>query len=206
MTVTTALAEQELAELLCQTGREFAAVGLVPATSGNLSARLAGSRILMTRSGVDKGSLQPADLLFAEADQDAPPGSSAEAPLHLALYRDLVEVGCILHVHSRAAAVISRLALGEGVVRLSGWELQKALAGQTTHAAEVLIPVFANGQDTVALAAHVSAQLAGLPPVPGYLLAGHGLYAWGRSVAEARRHIHALDALFQCELDLRSLR
>ena len=32
-------------------------------------------------------------------------------------------------------------------------------------------------------------------------IAGHGLYAWGRSMAEARRHVEAFDFLLACELE-----
>jgi methylthioribulose-1-phosphate dehydratase len=39
----------------------------------------------------------------------------------------------------------------------------------------------------------------------GYLIDGHGLYAWGRDMAEARRHLEAFEFLFDCELQLRAL-
>ena len=39
----------------------------------------------------------------------------------------------------------------------------------------------------------------------GYLIDGHGLYAWGRDMAEARRHLEAFEFLFHCELELRKL-
>ena len=41
---------------------------------------------------------------------------------------------------------------------------------------------------------------------PGYLIRGHGLYTWGRDVAEALRHLEAFDFLFTCELEHRRLR
>jgi methylthioribulose-1-phosphate dehydratase len=40
----------------------------------------------------------------------------------------------------------------------------------------------------------------------GYLIAGHGLYAWGRDGAEAMRHLEAIEFMLECELDLRRLR
>ena len=53
-------------------------------------------------------------------------------------------------------------------------------------------------------AARVEAALdAG--PLWGYLIDGHGLYAWGRDMAEARRHLEAFEFLLGCELDLRRL-
>ena len=33
---------------------------------------------------------------------------------------------------------------------------------------------------------------------PGFLIAGHGLYAWGRNIDEARRHVEGLEFLFEC--------
>jgi len=194
-----------LALALCDVGREFAGLGLLPATSGNLSVRLAERTVLMTRSGRDKGALVPDDLMRANIDQAPPPGASAEAPLHLALYRMRADIACVLHVHSRAAAVLSRACAAEGALILQGWELQKALAGQHSHEQALRLPIFPNAQDTVALAEQV-AQGLGEAQVPAYLLAGHGLYAWGRDLGEARRHVQALDVLLQSELDLRSLR
>src|SRR5271165_1480417 len=41
---------------------------------------------------------------------------------------------------------------------------------------------------------------------PGYVLAGHGLYAWGGDPKEAWRHLEALETLFQQILALRSYR
>ena len=59
-------------------------------------------------------------------------------------------------------------------------------------------------QDMAVLAAQVDALLdAG--PMWGYLIDGHGLYAWGKDLAEARRHLEAFDFLLDCELELRRL-
>ena len=43
-------------------------------------------------------------------------------------------------------------------------------------------------------------------PMWGYLIDGHGLYAWGRDMAEARRHLEAFEFLLGCELELRKLK
>ena len=94
-------------------------------------------------------------------------------------------------------------------VRLTGWELQKALAGVRSHDAEVEVPVFRNDQDTVRLAALASkrfAQAGGSQLSPGYVIAGHGLYAWGTSPAEAWRHTEALETLLTYQLNQERLR
>jgi methylthioribulose-1-phosphate dehydratase len=37
------------------------------------------------------------------------------------------------------------------------------------------------------------------------LLAGHGLYAWGATMADARRHLEGLEFLLACTLEERRL-
>ncbi len=64
------------------------------------------------------------------------------------------------------------------------------------------VPVFANSQDTVALADEVEARWRSeTASAPGYLLAGHGLYAWGRDGRETLRHLEAFDVLLQLQLE-----
>lgn len=180
----------------------------VPATSGNFSVRVDDNHVAITRSGVDKGSLAAADILIQPLDAPLLPRSSAEAPLHLALYRRDPAIGAIFHVHAPAATVLARL-VGPGSLRLEGWELQKAIAGITSHEQVLEVPVFANDQDTDRLAGLVDARFAQPAAdarlAPGYLLAGHGLYAWGASAAEAARHLEALETLFAFELSYRRL-
>ncbi|WP_083567259.1 methylthioribulose 1-phosphate dehydratase [Hyphomicrobium sp. CS1GBMeth3] len=181
----------------------------VPATSGNFSVRIDASRIAITRSGVDKGALTASDVLVQELEAPLRPGSSAEAALHVRLYRDDPDINAILHTHGPASTVIGRAHASDKSVRIHGWELQKALAGVTTHDTTVDVPIFANDQNIEALSKRVAKRLARPVPngccrAPGYLLAGHGLYAWGRSAAEAARHLEALEVLFSQILALRS--
>lgn len=202
MDTQAAIAATELAAF----GRFAAERGWVPATSGNFSRRLGPQHALVTRSGADKGALAPSDFAVVALDEPIPSGVSAETPLHVARYRADAAIGAILHVHSVAATVLSRQDAAAGAVRIEGFEMHKALEGFTTHESTVSIPVFANAQDTVALAARVERHLAADCGVPGYLLAGHGIYAWGRTTAEARRHLEGLEFLLHCTLEERRLR
>ncbi|HEY6233695.1 MAG TPA: class II aldolase/adducin family protein, partial [Candidatus Elarobacter sp.] len=114
-------------------------------------------------------------------------------------------IGAIFHVHTVASTVLSRLDADAGVVRTDGFEMHKAV-GSSSHESVVEIPVFRNDQDTAALAAAVEARLGRGAPVPGFLLAGHGLYAWGATAADARRHVEGLEFLLACHLEERRLR
>jgi methylthioribulose-1-phosphate dehydratase len=177
--------------------RFAAARGWVPATSGNFSARVDAARIAITASGTDKGALLRQDVLTIMMEAPPIPGSSAETGLHLQAYRRDPGIGAVVHVHTLNATVLSRHLADAGAVVLRGYELLKAFAGIGTHETELVVPVFANSQDMHALADRVAAYAHA---APGYLLAGHGLYAWGRTMREALRHAEAFEFLFGCEL------
>jgi methylthioribulose-1-phosphate dehydratase len=87
----------------------------------------------------------------------------------------------------------------------------KGLDGIGTHETFAEVPIFANAQDMPALADRVRTRLGGLdwtgsrPPAHAFLLARHGLYTWGRDLAEARRHVEILEFLFECTARARML-
>ena len=187
--------------------RELSLAGLTPATSSNFSRRLDDRHAAITVSGRDKGRLTEADIMVVDFDGNAIGSDhrpSAETLLHTQLYRRFPGIGCVLHTHSQSQTVASRLYAGAGRVHLEGYELLKAFPGTSTHEAELDIPVLPNSQDMDTLAAQVDALLD-RQPMWGYLIDGHGLYAWGADMAEARRHLEAFEFLLGCELELRRL-
>jgi len=174
--------------------------GWVPATSGNFSRRVDARSIAVTRSGADKTKLAERDIILVDLEHATPDNASAETPLHVARYRRNHAIECIMHVHSVPSTVASKRYAGNGVIQTSGYEMIKALPGFTTHEAALRIPIFANSQDTAAMAEEIERSLHE-EAVPGYLIAGHGLYAWGESVPAACRHAEALDFLLACVLE-----
>lgn len=187
--------------------RELSARGWTPATSSNFSCRIDAQHIAITVSGRNKGRLTQADIMVVDVDGNpvaTGQKSSAETLLHTQLYKRFAEIGCVLHTHSLTQTVASRLYAGPGHVHLEGYELLKALSGNTTHEMAVELPVLPNTQDMHTLAALVDALLD-QRCMWGYLIDGHGLYAWGRDMAEARRHLEAFEFLLGCELELRRL-
>lgn len=196
------------ADAIAQAAKELAALGWTPATSSNFSMRVDEAHAAITISGRDKGHLGRDDIMLVDLDgraigTDARP--SAETALHTQVYRRWPEMQAVLHTHSRTQSVASRLFAAQGVVRLEGWELQKAITGFHTHESVLEIPVFPNTQHMPELVAQVDAWLDAGKPLHAYLIDGHGIYTWGRSMAEARRHLEALEFLLACELDLRRL-
>ncbi|WP_133498556.1 methylthioribulose 1-phosphate dehydratase [Cognatilysobacter terrigena] len=187
--------------------RELAARGWTPATSSNFSRRMDAENVAITVSGRDKGRLVEADIMVVDLDGQpvaTTQKSSAETLLHTQLYKRFPDIGCVLHTHSLNQTVASRLYAADGAIRLEGYELLKAFAGNTTHETSLDLPVLPNSQDMPELAAQVE-RLLDEGPMWGYLIDGHGLYAWGRDMAEARRHLEAFEFLITCELELRRL-
>ncbi|MFM9024920.1 MAG: methylthioribulose 1-phosphate dehydratase [Planctomycetaceae bacterium] len=192
-------------------GREFHARSWSLGTSSNYSVVAARDPLdlLITASGKDKSALGRDDFVRVDAAgrlRDGGPGraSSAETLLHCMIAELLPTVGAVLHTHSVWGPLLSGADLARGSVRIEGYEMLKGLEGVRTHDTFVEVPVFANTQDMTELAARIRDRFAGLdwsasrPPAHGFLLARHGLYTWGRDLAEARRHVEIHEFLFEC--------
>jgi methylthioribulose-1-phosphate dehydratase len=197
------------ADVIADTARELAALGWTPATSSNFSARIDAEHVAITISGRHKGRLGRDDIMLIDlqghgVNTDARP--SAETALHTQIYRRWPQVGAVLHTHSRTQSVASRLFAEDGVIRLQGWELQKAITGYDTHESVLDIPIFPNTQHMPDLVERIDAWLDAGKPLHAYLIDGHGIYTWGRDMAETQRHLEALEFLLGCELDLKKLR
>ncbi|WP_314420048.1 methylthioribulose 1-phosphate dehydratase [Pseudescherichia vulneris] len=183
------------------------AKGWAPATGGNMSVRENADWCWLSESGKDKGSLTVDDFLQVEIATDRAPSGrkpSAETGLHTLIYRLYPEANAVLHVHTVNATVLSRVEK-LATLKLTGYEMQKSLSGETSHLDTVSIPLFDNDQDIPALARRIELYARQTPLRYGFLLRGHGLTCWGRSVAEARRHLEGLEFLFECEMQRRLL-
>lgn len=201
------LALLDAARELCTAGAQLAQRGWTPANSSNFSRRLDQDYAAITISGREKGRLGEADIMVVDLDGRAVGSDhrpSAETLLHTQLYRRFPDVGCVLHTHSRNQTVASRLYAGTGGLTLSDYELLKAFPDTHSHESRLRLPVLGNSQDMVALAADVERELAA-GPLWGYLIEGHGLYAWGANVSLAMRHLETFEFLIDCELELRKL-
>jgi len=177
--------------------------GWCDGTGGNFSCVLNQEplELLMAPSGVDKGLVAPDDLITVDGDGQLLDGNgkpSAETLLHLAIVKSR-GAGAVLHTHSQAATLLSKLACpsGEsaGWIQVTGLEMLKGLEGIKSHEEELKIPVLSNDQDLKRLSA---AAQPFLPDAPhGLLIAGHGLYAWGANLEVAKRHLEILEFLLE---------
>ena len=202
------MTQAEAAEAIRAAGQRMDVRGWVPASAGNISVRLAGGRIAITRSGFHKGFIPEDGVMIVDID-GRPEFSnllpSAETGLHCGIYRRFPNAGAALHGHSIPATVLSRQA-GDAVT-LAGYELLKAFPGLPTHEAAIRLPVLDNDQDIERLQARVTQVWDAMPSAPpGYLIRGHGVYVWANDMPGALLRLEALEFMLACELEARRSR
>jgi methylthioribulose-1-phosphate dehydratase len=190
-----------IAVTLAELGRYFYDRGWVLGTSGNFSAVIQPEplRLAITASGVDKGALTAGQILQIDADARVVAGAgrpSDEARLHTAVVR-LRGAQAVLHTHSVWSTILSEAHASAGGVSVAGYEMLKGLAGVKTHEHREWLPIIENSQDMPALAGAVEQTLETHADAHGFLLRGHGLYTWGDSLAEAKRHVEILEFLLE---------
>jgi methylthioribulose-1-phosphate dehydratase len=192
---------RKLRQRLVSLGQEFYRRSWVMGTSGNFSA-VASARplkLLMTPSGAHKGRLKPSDLLIVDAQGRVKAGTrkpSAETLLHLEIIRAR-GAGAVLHTHSVWSTILSERHTHAGGLAVEGYEMLKGLEGVTTHQHREWIPILANDQDMPRLAGRLRDALETYPAAHAVLLAGHGIYTWGKNVDEAARHVEILEFLLE---------
>lgn len=194
--------EQKEAHDLCEAIKFFSLKGWSPATSTNYSIRLREDHFLISRSGVDKSRFTPDDLIQINSQGEIYPEfqkpgvkSSAETNIHTAIYERFPEVKSVLHTHSVLGTWLGQKHVSEKEIHFSGWELLKGFSGVETHLTTITVPIVYNHQDMTEIMNEMEYHWAQSPR--GFLIAGHGLYTWGKNVFEAKRHVETFEFLFE---------
>jgi methylthioribulose-1-phosphate dehydratase len=192
----------ELASKMAMIAKGFYTRGWLLGTSGNLSAviRREPLRLVMSPSGVDKGELMPQQMLTIDqnariVDQDSGKPSD-ESLLHIRIVKER-GAGAVLHTHSVWNTILSDLYAPQGGVRIEGYEMLKGLQGVQTHQHSEWLPIVDNSQDMPALAESIAQTLNEHKSVHGFLLRRHGLYSWGETLAQAKRHVEIFEFLLE---------
>jgi methylthioribulose-1-phosphate dehydratase len=192
---------RKAAKALADLGQRFHARGWALGTSGNFSTVVSRRplRLAITASGLDKRTLRPSDILIVDANGKAVGHRgrpSAETLLHVAIAR-LRGAAAIVHTHSVHSTVLSDAHGDAGGFHIQGYEMLKGLDGVSSHEHREWIPILENDQDMSRLATVLERTLAEQPRAHAVLLRRHGLYTWGRTLAEAERHVEILEFLFE---------
>ena len=158
---------------------------------------------MISRSGVDKSTFVLEDLIQIDAKGNIltsyqKPGisSSAETEIHTEIYKRFPEINCVLHTHSVLGTVLSQIHQSDKALYFEGWEILKGLSGNTTHEMNETLPIVPNSQKMSDILNAIEPELHA--KTHGFLIAGHGLYTWGKDITTAKRHIETFEFLFEC--------
>ena len=193
---------EEMAAEIAAVAKGFHARGWLLGTSGNLSAVVQREplRLVISPSGVDKGELRPEQLLAIDEEarivSDHGGKPSDESLLHIRIVKER-GAGAVLHTHSVWNNILSDLHASAGGVTIEGYEMLKGLQGVKTHEHSEWLPIIDNSQDMPALADVVGRMLNEHKAAHGFLLLRHGLYSWGDTLAQAKRHVEILEFLLE---------
>ncbi len=191
-----------VARQLRDIGRSFHARGWALGTSGNFSSVVSRRplRLAITASGIAKDRLELDNILECDGEgaivgrRRGKP--SAETLLHVEIVR-VRGAGAVLHTHSVWSTIASDLHAAQGGVAIDGYEMLKGLQGVSSHVHHEWIPIIDNDQDMSRLARQVRETLTKFETAHAFLLRRHGLYTWGATLDEARRHVEILEFLFE---------
>lgn len=188
----------ELKRAVCQANLDLVKEGLVIHTWGNASGIDRNKGLVVIKpSGVPYSKMKPEHMVVLELDSgkvvQGKLKPSSDTPTHLVLYRAFKDIGGIVHTHSLCATAWAQScqplpALGtthadyfHGPIpctrQLEPREIQSDYEANTGY---VIVEAF-NRRDPLSC--------------PGVLVASHGPFTWGKTVADAVHHAVVLEHL-----------
>lgn len=171
--------------------------GLVLYTFGNASSiDRAQGLVAIKPSGVRYEDMQPSDIVvvnLAGETVERKLRPSSDLATHLILYRAFLDIGGVVHTHSRNATVWAQAS-------------REIPCFGTTHADYFYgpIPVTDHLDESEVGGAYetntghaIVRRFQGVDPLrmPAVLVAGHAPFVWGRTVAEAAHHAVVLEEI-----------
>lgn len=195
-------------EQLAQIIRDLNLKGWSPATSTNYSFKDDQGQLWVSKSGRDKAYFEAEDFMTI-TDEGKGMGAyetvkpSDETLIHIKIYALFPETKVVLHSHAEGPVVLSMLESEQ--VAFQGFEVQKGFKGQTSHEDQIQIPIIENAQDMILFQSWMEERKNEFQH-HCFIIKGHGTYAWGNSLFEAKRHLETLDYLCSCKLALKKIK
>ncbi len=179
------LARMRPSDALVAAGRLAGQRGLLWGTSGNMSARVAADRFIMTARGTMLDTLSQDDLILCgigDAPEETPTEASSEIQVHRRIYQLRADVQSVIHLSPPYAtlAACTNLDLPTDLIPEPVLYLGRI----------VRVPYIQPGSDDLGRAV---AQGIGQESV--VLMENHGAVTVGASVAEAFRRMEVLEFL-----------
>ncbi|ROP46424.1 class II aldolase/adducin family protein [Streptomyces sp. PanSC9] len=181
-------------ERLAATVRRLHRSGWMPGTSGSLSLR-SGDAVLITAQDLDKSRADARDTVLVDPSEGLPllgetEWPCAEAPVHLALHGYLPDCETVVHVRAAGGTAPDALDAGAGDAGAGDAGLPAAEPHLRSGPAGFTPTVLPDpperldpGRTADAVRAVLGGTAAGAPPA--LLVAGLGVFTWGRDLGEA---------------------
>lgn len=176
---------KKIREEIALAGRHFYQKDFLPGTSGNISVRVSEDSFLITPSGLNKGTIEPEDILLVDMDgnklEPSSPGKpSSEMKMHILAYKKRKDTGAVVHTHPpfSTAFASSRTPLNipvlpEAIIILGDVQLVDYATPSTYEVPEKLEP-YLDSNNT-------------------FLLSNHGAMTLGRNLKEASHRMETLE-------------
>jgi len=178
-----------LAHELIRAGRVLERRGMIVAAQGNLSARVATDRMLITRAGRRKGELGTRDFVeITLAPGENTPESravSSEHRVHRAGYAARLDTESILHAHPVALTAFATRGYAPDFTRFD--------EGRVVVGATAFVPYHVSGTQGLADAVRRAVEAAGEPQL--LVMENHGALSLGRTVDEALARLETAEHL-----------
>ncbi|MCI0530944.1 MAG: class II aldolase/adducin family protein [candidate division Zixibacteria bacterium] len=159
----------------------------IAAAEGNISVRLDRDKILVTPSGLNKGSLKPREIIAVDANGKKLSGRhqpSSELKMHLAVYKRRKDIHAIVHAHPPYATALT----------VTGQSLER-----------FFLPEAVLSLDRVPLSSYATPTTAEVPAAvsrlirrtDAVLLRNHGVLACGKNLTDAYHKLETVEKLAQ---------
>lgn len=183
------IGEQEARVAIVAAGRRLYERRILASIEGNMSIRLEGDRIVATPSGINKGLMQPSDMVVTDLEGNPESGGnpSSEMRMHLAIYKVRSDLGAIVHAHPTVATGYA----------VAGKQLPPAVLAEivTTLGCIPIAPYGTPSTDELAEAV--------VGPIRNYdalLLANHGALTAGDNLETAEERMYQLEHFAEVSL------
>lgn len=189
---------KELVNKIINVGKNFYDRGWLFSTSGNISLRT-DEGIIITAAGTHKGYLSESDFVLIDYSGRVLEGTgkpSGETDFHLQIYKNSEEINSVIHTHSVYSSLVSMW----DKLNFIDNEIMKAFDGVKDPSKPISIPMFPNIQQKEQVLSMIDDYFnSSMEKVYGYLLKGHGLFAFASSLEKAQIYVETFEFLFKYE-------
>lgn len=181
--------------------------GLISLTFGNASVVDRAAGILAIKpSGVGYDVLRPEDMVLVDIEGNKVEGTlnpSSDTATHACLYRAFVDIGAVVHTHSKFATAFAQAGLEipcygtthadyccEAIPLTRPMRPEEIRGAYELETGNVIVERFAGGNPT---------------EYPGVLVHGHAPFAWGPSGTKAAENAFAIELIAEMAYHTRQL-